>query len=120
MLYGEVFAGDIDPDCGGPGEIPCHPGRWITPTAMSIYLLVANILLINLLIAVFNNIFTSINAMSQQVWKFQRFQVRLSKFTLSDHFGDKFRGWEIYFAFMGRIIVVSIMVHLLINAEFTP
>ena len=77
MLYGEVFAGDIDPDCGGPGQIPCHPGRWITPTAMSIYLLVANILLINLLIAVFNNIFTSINAMSQQVWKFQRFQVSL-------------------------------------------
>ncbi|XP_042218269.1 transient receptor potential cation channel trpm-like [Homarus americanus] len=75
MLYGEVFAGDIDPDCGGEGEIPCHPGRWITPTVMSMYLLVANILLINLLIAVFNNIFTSVNAISRQVWMFQRFQV---------------------------------------------
>ncbi|XP_076047574.1 transient receptor potential cation channel, subfamily M isoform X4 [Oratosquilla oratoria] len=75
MLYGEVFAGDIDPPCGGEGEIPCHPGRWITPTVMSMYLLVANILLINLLIAVFNNIFTSVNAISHQVWMFQRFQV---------------------------------------------
>lgn len=75
MLYGEVFAGDIDPDCGGENEIPCHPGRWITPTVMSMYLLVANILLINLLIAVFNNIFTSVNAISHQVWMFQRFQV---------------------------------------------
>lgn len=76
MLYGEVFAGDIDPDCGGPGQIPCHPGRWITPTVMSMYLLVANILLINLLIAVFNNIFTSVNSISRQVWMFQRFQVK--------------------------------------------
>ncbi|XP_071516413.1 transient receptor potential cation channel trpm isoform X2 [Panulirus ornatus] len=75
MLYGEVFAGDIDPHCGDEGEIPCHPGRWITPTVMSMYLLVANILLINLLIAVFNNIFTSVNSISHQVWMFQRFQV---------------------------------------------
>ncbi|KAB7493931.1 Transient receptor potential cation channel trpm [Armadillidium nasatum] len=75
MLYGEVFAGDIDPPCGGPGEIECQPGHWITPTVMSMYLLVANILLINLLIAVFNNIFTSVNAISHQVWMFQRFQV---------------------------------------------
>lgn len=76
MLYGEVFAGDIDPECGGPDQIPCHPGRWITPTVMSMYLLVANILLINLLIAVFNNIFTSVNSISRQVWMFQRFQVK--------------------------------------------
>jgi len=31
----------------------CLPGRWITPLIMSIYLLVANVLLLNLLIAVF-------------------------------------------------------------------
>lgn len=42
---------------------------------MSIYLLVANILLINLLIAVFNNIFIEVNAVSHQVWMFQRFTV---------------------------------------------
>lgn len=81
MLYGEVFAGDIDPHCGDEGEIPCHPGRWITPTVMSMYLLVANILLINLLIAVFNNIFTSVNSISHQVWMFQRFQVSCQKLT---------------------------------------
>ncbi|KAG0710418.1 Transient receptor potential cation channel trpm [Chionoecetes opilio] len=75
MLYGEVFAGDIDPECGGTDQIPCHPGRWLTPTVMSMYLLVANILLINLLIAVFNNIFQEVNAISHQVWMFQRFQV---------------------------------------------
>lgn len=76
MLYGEVYADNIDPDCGAePGMIPCLPGRWITPAVMSVYLLVANILLINLLIAVFNNIFIEVNGISHQVWMFQRFTV---------------------------------------------
>lgn len=65
MLYGEVFAGDIDPECGGEGEIPCHTGRWINPVVMSTYLLIANILLINLLIAVFNNIFNEVRIIKQ-------------------------------------------------------
>lgn len=76
MLYGEVYADNIDPPCGeGPDMNPCFPGRWITPAAMSVYLLIANILLINLLIAVFNNIFNEMNAVAHQVWMFQRFTV---------------------------------------------
>ncbi|XP_045452338.1 transient receptor potential cation channel trpm [Melitaea cinxia] len=76
MLYGEVFASDIDPECGfGIGDHKCVTGRWITPIAMTVYLLVANILLINLLIAVFNNIFNEVNEVSHQVWMFQRFTV---------------------------------------------
>ncbi|CAG0882990.1 unnamed protein product [Darwinula stevensoni] len=76
MIYGEVFAGDIDPPCSDEeGDVPCHTGRWITPIVMSVYLLVANILLINLLIAVFNNIFRKVSAVSHQVWMFQRYTV---------------------------------------------
>ncbi|CAK1584263.1 unnamed protein product [Parnassius mnemosyne] len=76
MLYGEVFASDIDPECGlDISDRKCVTGRWITPIAMTIYLLVANILLINLLIAVFNNIFNEVNEVSHQVWMFQRFTV---------------------------------------------
>ncbi|RVE51394.1 hypothetical protein evm_003949 [Chilo suppressalis] len=76
MLYGEVFAPDIDPACGQDvTDRKCVTGRWITPVAMTIYLLVANILLINLLIAVFNNIFNEVNEVSHQVWMFQRFTV---------------------------------------------
>ncbi|XP_050551119.1 transient receptor potential cation channel trpm isoform X12 [Spodoptera frugiperda] len=76
MLYGEVFAPDIDPKCGkNPGEPKCVTGRWISPVVMTMYLLVANILLINLLIAVFNNIFNEVNEVSHQVWMFQRFTV---------------------------------------------
>ncbi|XP_049876562.1 transient receptor potential cation channel trpm isoform X9 [Pectinophora gossypiella] len=76
MLYGEVFAPDIDPVCGMEvGQRKCVTGRWITPIAMTVYLLIANILLINLLIAVFNNIFNEVNEVSHQVWMFQRFTV---------------------------------------------
>uniref|UniRef100_A0A6P4EGP9 Transient receptor potential cation channel trpm isoform X5 n=1 Tax=Drosophila rhopaloa TaxID=1041015 RepID=A0A6P4EGP9_DRORH len=76
MLYGEVFAGDIDPPCGeDPNQPRCVTGHWVTPITMSMYLLIANILLINLLIAVFNNIFNEVNSVSHQVWMFQRFTV---------------------------------------------
>ncbi|XP_074651257.1 transient receptor potential cation channel subfamily M member 3-like [Tubulanus polymorphus] len=77
MLYGEVYAPEIDPECGGQGEVPCHPGRWLTPAIMAVYLLVANILLINLLIAVFNSTFQAVNGISRQVWKFQRYSLTL-------------------------------------------
>ncbi|XP_076339242.1 transient receptor potential cation channel trpm-like isoform X2 [Tachypleus tridentatus] len=76
MLYGEVYADSIDPECGdGEGMFPCRTGMWLNPAIMAIYLLIANILLVNLLIAVFNNIFFEVNAISQQVWKYQRFRV---------------------------------------------
>ncbi|XP_050524701.1 transient receptor potential cation channel trpm isoform X1 [Daktulosphaira vitifoliae] len=76
MLYGEVYADEIYPECDDTqGMQHCETGRWITPLVMAMYLLIANILLINLLIAVFNNIFNDINAISHQVWMFQRFTV---------------------------------------------
>uniref|UniRef100_UPI00358F2D64 transient receptor potential cation channel subfamily M member 1-like n=1 Tax=Myxine glutinosa TaxID=7769 RepID=UPI00358F2D64 len=73
MIYGEVFVDQIDrkaklhiyameinPPCGdnlydedGKRMPPCIPGAWISPAIMACYLLVANILLVNLLIAVF-------------------------------------------------------------------
>ncbi|XP_058231608.1 transient receptor potential cation channel subfamily M member 3 isoform X8 [Hemibagrus wyckioides] len=84
MIYGEVFADQIDPPCGQnitteDGAIvlqpPCKTGAWIVPAIMACYLLVANILLVNLLIAVFNNTFFEVKSISNQVWKFQRYQL---------------------------------------------
>ncbi|XP_057690569.1 transient receptor potential cation channel subfamily M member 1-like isoform X2 [Corythoichthys intestinalis] len=89
MIYGEVFADSIDlyameinPPCGdnmydedGKKLPPCIPGAWLTPAIMACYLLVANILLVNLLIAVFNNTFFEVKSISNQVWKFQRYQL---------------------------------------------
>ncbi|XP_051923316.1 transient receptor potential cation channel subfamily M member 3 isoform X13 [Hippocampus zosterae] len=84
MIYGEVFADQIDPPCGqnitteDGGMValpPCKTGAWIVPAIMACYLLVANILLVNLLIAVFNNTFFEVKSISNQVWKFQRYQL---------------------------------------------
>uniref|UniRef100_A0A8C7RV70 Transient receptor potential cation channel, subfamily M, member 3 n=1 Tax=Oncorhynchus mykiss TaxID=8022 RepID=A0A8C7RV70_ONCMY len=84
MIYGEVFADQIDPPCGqnitaDDGHVvilpPCKTGAWIVPAIMACYLLVANILLVNLLIAVFNNTFFEVKSISNQVWKFQRYQL---------------------------------------------
>ncbi|XP_067933259.1 transient receptor potential cation channel subfamily M member 3-like isoform X2 [Watersipora subatra] len=77
MLYGEVYAGDIDPPCGNGTGLECLPGRWITPLIMSAYLLVANILLLNLLIAVFNNTYQRISQNSREIWMFQRYSLTL-------------------------------------------
>lgn len=67
MLYGEVFAEQMAPPCGLPGLEECRVGHWVPPVVMSVYLLIANILLVNLLIAVFNNIFIEVNGVSHQV-----------------------------------------------------
>lgn len=67
MLYGEVFAEQMAPPCGQPGLEECRVGHWVPPLVMSVYLLIANILLVNLLIAVFNNIFIEVNGVSHQV-----------------------------------------------------
>ena len=80
MLYGEVFAGDIDPECDPECEeygkcaeedlVPCHVGRWVTPIVMTIYLLVANLLLLNLLIATFNTIYNRCGPVNSLYEKF--------------------------------------------------
>uniref|UniRef100_A0A8C5EIL6 Transient receptor potential cation channel subfamily M member 3-like n=1 Tax=Gouania willdenowi TaxID=441366 RepID=A0A8C5EIL6_GOUWI len=75
MIYGEVFADQIDQDGVVVTLPPCKTGAWIVPAIMACYLLVANILLVNLLIAVFNNTFFEVKSISNQVWKFQRYQL---------------------------------------------
>uniref|UniRef100_A0A0N5AU54 LSDAT_euk domain-containing protein n=1 Tax=Syphacia muris TaxID=451379 RepID=A0A0N5AU54_9BILA len=55
MLYGEVYADEIDP-CGDEEFIlgkMCVPGHWVPPLLMTFFLLVANILLMSMLLAIF-------------------------------------------------------------------
>ncbi|XP_037339129.1 transient receptor potential cation channel subfamily M member 3 isoform X2 [Pungitius pungitius] len=67
---------NITTEDGGVVALPaCKTGAWIVPAIMACYLLVANILLVNLLIAVFNNTFFEVKSISNQVWKFQRYQL---------------------------------------------
>ena len=56
MLYGEVYAPDIDPACNmteNPSNPSCQYGHWITPLTMTAFMIIANLLFLTILIASF-------------------------------------------------------------------
>ncbi|XP_014879157.1 transient receptor potential cation channel subfamily M member 2-like, partial [Poecilia latipinna] len=55
-------------------EMPVFP-EWLTIVMLCVYLLFANILLINLLIAIFNYTFEEVHDNTDRIWKFQRYQL---------------------------------------------
>ncbi|XP_074627353.1 transient receptor potential cation channel subfamily M member-like 2 isoform X1 [Acropora palmata] len=77
QVYGELFmeAPDTIDKSTTLFETPrkdAH-GDTIVAFIVAFYLLVANILLLNLLIAIFNNTYNSVEANSNQIWKFKRY-----------------------------------------------
>ena len=75
MLYGEVYAFTIDPCFGGEADLHgCTTGNQVAAMAMVVFLLVANILLLNILIAVFNSTYQNVMSNAISTWKFQRYQ----------------------------------------------
>uniref|UniRef100_A0AAY4EL53 Transient receptor potential cation channel, subfamily M, member 7 n=1 Tax=Denticeps clupeoides TaxID=299321 RepID=A0AAY4EL53_9TELE len=82
MMYGEVYAYEIDGKCpcmicannSDPNvQHLCQPGVWLTPLLQAVYLFVQYILMVNLLIAFFNNVFLQVQSISNLVWKYQRY-----------------------------------------------
>uniref|UniRef100_A0A8R1XPP4 TRPM SLOG domain-containing protein n=1 Tax=Onchocerca volvulus TaxID=6282 RepID=A0A8R1XPP4_ONCVO len=93
MLYGEVYAGEID-TCGDKAwddhlakgitindlyngtrfDETCPYGYWVPPVLMTGFLLIANILLMSMLLAIFNNIFEKTDRVSKEIWLFQRYR----------------------------------------------
>uniref|UniRef100_A0A3B3XDG1 Ion transport domain-containing protein n=1 Tax=Poecilia mexicana TaxID=48701 RepID=A0A3B3XDG1_9TELE len=55
-------------------QMPVFP-EWITIVMLCVYLLFANILLLNLLIAIFNYTFDEIQDNTDKIWKYQRYQL---------------------------------------------
>ncbi|XP_017547069.2 transient receptor potential cation channel subfamily M member 2 [Pygocentrus nattereri] len=55
-------------------NIPVFP-EWLTIIMLCVYLLFANILLLNLLIAIFNYTFTEVQDNTDTIWKFQRYEL---------------------------------------------
>ncbi|KAM9816668.1 transient receptor potential cation channel subfamily M member 7 [Neosynchiropus ocellatus] len=74
MMYGEVYAYEIDV-CANNSEVSklCAPGVWLTPLLQAVYLFVQYILMVNLLIAFFNNVYIQVKSISNLVWKYQRY-----------------------------------------------
>ena len=80
-LYGEVYHEYIDTDIciDDPYSIddehpPCWCCSWIGPLFQSGYLIIANILMLNLLVAVFNSVYEKVNQVSQALIRFQRYR----------------------------------------------
>lgn len=63
----------LSPQCGEGELVKCPVGYWIIPLIWAVYMMVANILIVNVLIAVFNGVYAEVDAMSLEVWLFQRF-----------------------------------------------
>ncbi|XP_073706941.1 transient receptor potential cation channel subfamily M member 7 [Garra rufa] len=76
MMYGEVYAYEIDV-CANSSEDHarelCATGVWLTPLLQAVYLFVQYILMVNLLIAFFNNVYMQVKSISNLVWKYQRY-----------------------------------------------
>uniref|UniRef100_A0A5F9DMV6 non-specific serine/threonine protein kinase n=1 Tax=Oryctolagus cuniculus TaxID=9986 RepID=A0A5F9DMV6_RABIT len=70
MIFGEVYAYEID---GKDLYEICGPGTWLTPFLQAVYLFVQYIIMVNLLIAFFNNVYLQVKAISNIVWKYQRY-----------------------------------------------
>uniref|UniRef100_A0A8C5JQP9 Transient receptor potential cation channel subfamily M member 2 n=1 Tax=Junco hyemalis TaxID=40217 RepID=A0A8C5JQP9_JUNHY len=59
------------PETNGDSNTPIFP-EWLTVILLCLYLLFTNILLLNLLIAMFNYTFQQVQEHTDQIWKFQR------------------------------------------------
>ncbi|XP_072725348.1 transient receptor potential cation channel subfamily M member 7 [Ciconia boyciana] len=76
MIFGEVYAYEIDVCANNSDEKVSHlcgPGTWLTPFLQAVYLFVQYIIMVNLLIAFFNNVYLQVKAISNIVWKYQRY-----------------------------------------------
>ncbi|KAM8983338.1 transient receptor potential cation channel subfamily M member 6 isoform 1-T1 [Ara ararauna] len=71
MMFGEVYAGEIDV-CETNEE--CPPGSFLTPFLQAVYLFVQYIIMVNLLIAFFNNVYFDLKSISNKLWKYNRYR----------------------------------------------
>ncbi|KAK4471440.1 hypothetical protein MN116_004868 [Schistosoma mekongi] len=81
-LYGELmleYAFAQKEGCTGDGVLPteCPMFNYLSPLFLAVYLMIAGILLINLLIAIFSNVFEKIEENSIELWKFNIFAMVL-------------------------------------------
>ncbi|PAA67910.1 hypothetical protein BOX15_Mlig001812g1 [Macrostomum lignano] len=64
-----------DPGCKEEGRCPHWTGRWLAPLMLAVYVLLTNILMFNLLIAMFSSTYESINQFSALYWNYQRYSM---------------------------------------------
>ncbi|XP_071180089.1 transient receptor potential cation channel subfamily M member 8-like isoform X2 [Mytilus edulis] len=85
QFYGELFLEEIDDDesCraqlnitdGVPDVSFCRTYHWLVPVFLAAYLMIGNVLLLNLLIAIFSNVFQEVEVNSNRIWKYQMYML---------------------------------------------
>ncbi|XP_050965495.1 transient receptor potential cation channel subfamily M member 6 isoform X1 [Labeo rohita] len=71
MMFGEVYAGEIDV-C--KDETSCVHGAFLTPFLQAVYLFIQYIIMVNVLIAFFNNVYFDMSSISRKLWKYNRYR----------------------------------------------
>ncbi|XP_031704839.1 transient receptor potential cation channel subfamily M member 6 isoform X3 [Anarrhichthys ocellatus] len=71
MIYGEVYATEIDPCDDGH---PCPPASFLTAFLQAVYMFFQYIIMVNILIAFFNNIYFDMASTSNKLWKYNRYR----------------------------------------------
>ncbi|XP_038078290.1 transient receptor potential cation channel subfamily M member 3-like isoform X2 [Patiria miniata] len=83
QVYGELFPDTLDifqdeyNVTASPQAEAGDLDKMIVTGIMSVYLMISNVLLLNLLIAIFNNTFTRVHDNASEIWKFQRYRLIL-------------------------------------------
>ncbi|XP_011674872.2 transient receptor potential cation channel subfamily M member 2 [Strongylocentrotus purpuratus] len=79
QIYGELFLEELEGRNGcsneDPTMEPCPANTWFGTTILAVYLFISNVLLLNLLIAMLNYTFASVQENTDVVWKFQRYSL---------------------------------------------
>ncbi|XP_052073408.1 transient receptor potential cation channel subfamily M member 3-like isoform X11 [Mytilus californianus] len=58
---------------GVPDHTYCRKPHWLVPVFLAAYLMIGNVLLLNLLIAIFSNVFQEVEVNSNRIWKYQMY-----------------------------------------------
>ncbi|XP_023578761.1 transient receptor potential cation channel subfamily M member 6 [Octodon degus] len=56
----------------------CPPGSFLTPFLQAVYLFVQYIIMVNLLIAFFNNVYLEMRSISNKLWKYNRYRYTMT------------------------------------------
>eukprot|EP00730_Choanoeca_flexa_P005209 TRINITY_DN11904_c0_g1_i7.p1 TRINITY_DN11904_c0_g1~~TRINITY_DN11904_c0_g1_i7.p1 ORF type:complete len:1110 (+),score=209.84 TRINITY_DN11904_c0_g1_i7:56-3331(+) len=81
QIYGEMFLEDINEESGCVGDelfSSCgYTYAWLIPPLLALYVLITNIVLINLLIAIFNDTYNHVQEDSVKLWYEQNYELLL-------------------------------------------
>uniref|UniRef100_A0A2C9KDE9 TRPM SLOG domain-containing protein n=1 Tax=Biomphalaria glabrata TaxID=6526 RepID=A0A2C9KDE9_BIOGL len=87
QLFGELFLDELETDTTCTDDLKrtlnmtsipddlntCRTYNWLVPLLLAFYLLIGNVLLLNLLIAIFSHVFDTVEKNAIEIWKFQMY-----------------------------------------------